>query len=78
MVGNNQSIDVTLSLPGGTYYAPALLIDGNLQNLATVGDAALGQARIKREGNTWLFEDAGDFDFNDLIVTLTPEVSGIA
>jgi Domain of unknown function (DUF4394) len=77
-VGNNQSIDVTLNLPGGTYYAPALLIDGNLQNLATVGDAALGQARIKREGNTWLFEDAGDFDFNDLVVTLTPEVSAIA
>lgn len=77
MVGNNQSIDVTLNLPGGTYYAPALLIDGNIQNLATVGDAALGQARIKREGNTWLFEDAGDFDFNDLIVTLTPEVSAI-
>ncbi|MBD1871987.1 DUF4394 domain-containing protein [Nodosilinea sp. FACHB-131] len=78
MVGNNQSIDVTLNLPGGTYYAPALLIDGSLQSLATVGDAALGQTRIKREGNTWLFEDAGDFDFNDLVVTLTPEVSAIA
>ncbi len=78
MVGNSQSIDVTLSLPGGTFYAPALLIDGNLNNLATVGDAALGQTRIKREGNTWLFEDAGDFDFNDLIVTFSPEVSMIA
>ncbi|MBE9108724.1 DUF4394 domain-containing protein [Nodosilinea sp. LEGE 07298] len=77
MVGNNQSIDVTVSLLGGTYYAPALLIDGSLQNLATVGDAALGQTRIKREGNTWLFEDAGDFDFNDLVVTLTPEIAGI-
>ncbi|MBD1914371.1 MULTISPECIES: DUF4394 domain-containing protein [Cyanophyceae] len=76
-VGNNQSIDVGLNLLGGTYYAPALLIDGNIQNLATVGDAALGQTRIKREGNTLLFEDAGDFDFNDLIVTLSPEVSVI-
>lgn len=76
-VGNNQVIDVTLNLLGGTYYAPALLIDGNINSLATVGDAALGQARIKREGNTWLFEDAGDFDFNDLIVTLTPEVSSL-
>ncbi|MGB5973806.1 MAG: hypothetical protein WBG38_10820, partial [Nodosilinea sp.] len=45
-VGNNQRIDATLSLPGGTYYAPALLIRGSLQDLATVGDAALGQARI--------------------------------
>ncbi|MGB3203107.1 MAG: DUF4394 domain-containing protein [Nodosilinea sp.] len=76
-VGNNQSIDVSVSLPGGTFYAPALLINGNLQNLATVGDAALGQARIKREGNTWLFEDASDFDFNDLVVTLTPEIAGM-
>ncbi|MGB3311409.1 MAG: DUF4394 domain-containing protein [Nodosilinea sp.] len=76
-VNNNQSTDVTVSLPGGTYYAPALLIDGNLQNLATVGDAALGQTRIKREGNTWLFEDAGDFDFNDLVVTLTPDIAGM-
>ena len=77
-VNNNQMIDVALDLLGGTYYAPALLINGDINNLATVGDAALGQARIKREGNTWLFEDAGDFDFNDLIVTLTPEVSAIA
>ncbi len=75
---NNQTTDVTLDLLGGTYYAPALLIDGNINNLATVGDAALGQARIKREGNTLLFEDLTDFDFNDLIVTLTPEVSAIA
>ena len=78
MVNNNQIIDVTLDLLGGTYYAPALLIDGNINNLATVGDAALGQARIQREGNTWRFEDANDFDLNDLIVTLTPEVSAIA
>ncbi|MBW4458648.1 MAG: DUF4394 domain-containing protein [Nodosilinea sp. WJT8-NPBG4] len=77
-VGNNQSIDAMLNLPGGTYYAPALLIDGDINNLATVDDAALGQTRIKREGNTWRFEDAGDFDFNDLIVTIAPEVSMIA
>ncbi|MGB3516116.1 MAG: DUF4394 domain-containing protein [Elainellaceae cyanobacterium] len=77
MVGNNQSIDVTVSLQGGAYYAPALLIDGSLQNLATVGDAALGQARIQRSGDTWQFEDAGDFDFNDLVVTLTPEITGM-
>ncbi|PSR19008.1 hypothetical protein C8255_04480 [filamentous cyanobacterium CCP3] len=76
-VGDNQSTDVTVSLPGGAYYAPALLIDGSLQNLATVGDAALGQTRIKREGDTWLFEDAGDFDFNDLVVSLTPEITGM-
>lgn len=77
-VANNQTIDVMLGLRGGTYYAPALLIDGNINNLATVGDAVLGQARIKREGNTLLFEDLNDFDFNDLIVTLSPEVGAIA
>ncbi|WP_017299448.1 DVUA0089 family protein [Nodosilinea nodulosa] len=76
-VGNNQTIDASLNLQGGAYYAPALLIDGSLQNLATVGDAALGQARIQRSGNTWQFEDAGDCDFNDLIVTLTPEITGM-
>jgi hypothetical protein len=72
-VANNQSTDVSLTLAGGTYYAPALLINGSAQNLATVGDAALGQARIKREGNTLLFEDLTDFDFNDLVVTFAPD-----
>lgn len=62
----NQSILVS----GGAYYAPALLIQGNPENLATIDDAALGQARIERNGNVWSFEDLTDFDFNDFVVTL--------
>lgn len=69
-VGNNQSVESVLTLAGGTYYAPALLIDGQLDNLATLDDAALGQSRIQREGDTLLFEDLVDFDFNDLVLTI--------
>lgn len=69
-VGNNQSLERDLTLAGGTYYAPALLIDGQLDDLATIGDAALGQSRIQREGDTLLFEDLVDFDFNDLVLTI--------
>jgi hypothetical protein len=60
VVGNNTAVDLDLVLAGGTYYAPALLID----------DAVLGTARIQREGNVWRFEDLTDFDFNDLVLTL--------
>jgi hypothetical protein len=69
-VGNNASADVDLTLTGGTYYAPALLINGSVTHLATIEDAALGNVRIKREGNVWGFEDLTDNDFNDLVVTL--------
>ena len=69
-VGNNASIDTSLTLTGGTYYAPALLIDGSLTNLATIEDGALGAGRIQRQGNVWGFEDLSDNDFNDLVVTL--------
>lgn len=62
----NQSILVA----GGTYYAPALLVQGNPGNLVTIDDAALGQSRIERSGNVWSFEDLTDFDFNDFVVTL--------
>ena len=70
VVGNNTAVDLDLVLAGGTYYAPALLIDGSSGNLATIDDAVLGTARIQREGNVWRFEDLTDFDFNDLVLTL--------
>lgn len=69
-VGNNLSTDVSLTLSGGTYYAPALIINGSLGDLATLEDGALGVGRIRREGNVWSFEDFTDNDFNDLVVTL--------
>ncbi len=69
-VSNNASTDASLTLIGGTYYAPALLIDGSLTNLATIEDGALGAERIRREGNVWGFEDLTDNDFNDLVLTL--------
>jgi len=31
----------------------------------------LGSDRIRRNGNVWQFEDASDFDYNDLVVTIT-------
>lgn len=70
VVGNNTAVDLDLVLAGGTYYAPALPIDGSSGNLATIDDAVLGTARIQREGNVWRFEDLTDFDFNDLVLTL--------
>ncbi|ESA33965.1 glycerophosphoryl diester phosphodiesterase [Leptolyngbya sp. Heron Island J] len=69
-VGNLTSIDASLSLMGGTYYAPALLIEGDVNNLATIADATLGSSRIQREGNVWGFEDLTDNDFNDFVLTL--------
>jgi glycerophosphoryl diester phosphodiesterase/secreted PhoX family phosphatase len=69
-VDNNVSADVDLTLTGGTYYAPALLINGSVTNLATIEDAALGNVRVQREGNIWRFEDLTDNDFNDLVLTL--------
>ncbi|MBE9156204.1 alkaline phosphatase [Nodosilinea sp. LEGE 06152] len=57
--------DVTLTLPGGTYYAPVLLVDGDINNLATIGES-----RIQRDGNVWRFEDLSDNDFNDLVITI--------
>jgi 2',3'-cyclic-nucleotide 2'-phosphodiesterase/3'-nucleotidase/5'-nucleotidase len=65
-VDNLTSKDTTITLTGGAYYAPALIIDGDLHNLATIGDAALGMTMIKRDGNVWAFEDWVDADFNDL------------
>lgn len=67
-VGNNKVLDVELTLAGGTYYAPALLIAGDVDNLATVSDNTLGDLRVKRVDNVWSFEDLTDNDFNDLIV----------
>ena len=73
-VTNNTASDLNLTLTGGTYYAPALLINGSLSDLATIDDAVLGSSRIQREENVWSFEDLTDNDFNDLIVTLnSPE-----
>ncbi|PSN15648.1 hypothetical protein C7293_06235 [filamentous cyanobacterium CCT1] len=69
-VKNNTTVDSDFTLPGGVFYAPALLINGSSTNLATIDDAALGNVRVKREGNTWSFEDLTDNDFNDLVVTI--------
>jgi secreted PhoX family phosphatase len=69
-VGDDQTADVTLTLPGGTYYAPALLIDGSVASLATIDDAVLGNVRVQREDNVWRFEDLTDNDFNDLVLTI--------
>ncbi|MBE9137838.1 alkaline phosphatase D family protein [Nodosilinea sp. LEGE 07088] len=72
-VKNGASADRTLTLAGGAYYAPVLLIDGDIDNLAT-----LGQSRIQRSNNVWSFEDLTDNDFNDLIVTINSVESGVA
>ncbi|MGG6242488.1 hypothetical protein ACQ4N7_28060 [Nodosilinea sp. AN01ver1] len=69
-VANNATANIDFTLPGGGFYAPALLIDGSSTNLATIDDAALGNVRVKREGDSWSFEDLTDNDFNDLVVTI--------
>ncbi|MGF1569536.1 MAG: alkaline phosphatase [Nodosilinea sp.] len=69
-VENNTAADLELTLAGGTYYAPALLIQGRLTDLATLEDEILGMDRIRRDGNVWSFEDLNDNDFGDLVVTL--------
>jgi len=69
-VENNLMAEVNLTLAGGTYYAPALLIDGVLTDLATIEDGVLGSVRVQRDGNVWGFEDLNDNDFNDLVITL--------
>ena len=70
MVDNLSTAEESIMLMGGTYYAPALLVDGDLDNLVTIDDAASGMGRIERDGNVWRFEDLTDFDFNDLVLTL--------
>ena len=70
-VANGSVSQESMLLAGGTYYAPALLIRGNPANLATLDDGVLGSDRMQREGNVWKFEDATDFDFNDLVLTVT-------
>ncbi|HSM80174.1 MAG TPA: glycerophosphodiester phosphodiesterase family protein [Nodosilinea sp.] len=69
-VGNLVTADAHLTLAGGAYYAPALLVGGSSTDLVTIADAALGNGRIQRQGNVWSFEDLTDNDFNDLVVTL--------
>ncbi|MGF1568179.1 MAG: DUF4394 domain-containing protein [Nodosilinea sp.] len=78
MVGDDQSTSLDITLPGGVFYGSALLIDGDLVNLATVGDAFVGSSQVRREGNTLFFEDFTDFDFNDLVLTInsTTAVAG--
>lgn len=67
---NNAATTIDLTLPGGQFYAPALLINGSLTDLATIEDAVLGNSRIQRQGNVWRFEDWIDNDFNDLVITI--------
>jgi len=69
-VENNAIVDFDLTLAGDKFYAPALLIDGQLTNLATIEDGVLGNVRVQRDGNVWSFEDYTDNDFNDLVLTL--------
>jgi 2',3'-cyclic-nucleotide 2'-phosphodiesterase (5'-nucleotidase family)/DNA-binding beta-propeller fold protein YncE len=69
-IGDLVTTDAALLLAGGTFYAPALLVNGNINNLVTIDDAVTDVNRIQYEGNTWRFEDAGDFDYDDLIFTL--------
>ncbi|MEM9120939.1 MAG: hypothetical protein AAGD09_24110 [Cyanobacteria bacterium P01_F01_bin.56] len=71
-VENLTTKETIITLEGGFYYAPVLVIDGNVHNLATIDDAALGSSKIKREGDVWSFEDLlfnSDDDFNDLVLT---------
>lgn len=67
---NFETVDQSVMLAGGTFYAPALLIDGDPNNLATIDDGVTGMSRIQREDNVWGFEDLTDFDFNDFVLTL--------
>jgi hypothetical protein len=69
-IENLVTTDTSILLSGGTYYAPALLVKGNSQNLVTIDDAVTGMSRIQREDNVWKFEDWTDFDYNDLVLTL--------
>ncbi|MDB9526475.1 spondin domain-containing protein [Oscillatoria sp. CS-180] len=69
-VQNFETVDQDLLITGGTFYAPALLIDGDINNLATIDDAVTGMSRIERDGNIWGFEDLSDFDLNDFVLTL--------
>ncbi len=69
-VENQMTQETTITLEGGFYYAPALVIDGDLQNLGTIGDAAMGMTMIQRSGDVWMFEDWVDADFNDLKFTI--------
>lgn len=70
-VENGAKIDQAIALTGGTYYAPALLVQGQLTDLVTLDDGVMGMSQIQREGNVWKFEDWTDFDFNDLVLTVT-------
>jgi len=70
-IENLVTRDDTFTLTGGSFYAPALLVKGNSNDLVTLDDALTGDRKILREGNTWRFEDWIDFDFNDLEMTLT-------
>lgn len=69
-VDNLTIVDTSVVLTGGTYYAPALLVDGDVNNLVTIDDGVIGMSRIEREGNEWRFEDWTDFDFNDLVLNV--------
>ncbi|MGF1459414.1 MAG: alkaline phosphatase D family protein [Leptolyngbyaceae cyanobacterium] len=64
-VDNLVTSEVEFTFEGGTYYAPVLVINGNSNNLGTIGSD-----RIARDGNVWTFEDAADNDFNDIVITL--------
>ena len=73
-VDDKRTKTVEFTLPGGAYYAPALLINGNLDDLGTVQDAFMGDVRIQRNLKGWWFEDRTDNDFNDLIVNINSNI----
>jgi hypothetical protein len=67
-VANRETKTVEVVFSGGKYYAPALLIRGDLNDLATIHDTALGNVRVQRNEDIWRFEDLTDNDFNDLVL----------
>lgn len=69
-VDDLATVDETAVFAGGTYYAPALLVSGNADNLITIDDEVTGVGRIERDGNEWRFEDLNDFDFNDFVLNV--------
>ena len=69
-VENRATLETDITLEGGTYYAPVLLVDGDPQDLITIDDATMGISRILRQENVFRFEDLMDFDFNDFTFAL--------
>jgi aminopeptidase N len=71
-----DSGDLTVDLPGGAYYVPYLLANGNLRNFYTpfAGSNRDGLDHVEFSAGVYGFEDRlglGDRDFNDFAVQVT-------